>query len=194
MLSILLALLITTQANAFSRAPAPIPIPIPSPSPIAEPVIIPSGTPGKIQFAPVEYYTTKAERLKIASAGQKLNEVVQSQCFHDFMASRKLIQTHGLTPEQVALTLQRTSGTVPVKFYYARFSSAVAYRSPPAMEININRKYFGSTSPDCELASTFGHESLGHALNGFDHDYKWNAQRDFSVPYSINAAFTKCCK
>lgn len=174
----------------FSRGVSqPAPEPTVSPSPLPSTIPQMSG----IEFQSVAYYTTPAERVRVAAAARKVVETVQSKCFRDFMSARAMIHTHERSPRKVAEHLQGLTGIVPVKFYYSRFSSAVAYRQPPSLEINMNRKFFGSWSTPCELASTLGHEGLGHAIGEYDHDYEWNAQRDFSVPYSINKAFEKCC-
>lgn len=167
------------------RAPAPEVPPSPSPAPITVQGVV---------FSPVDYYSTPAEREKIKRAGELLTRVVQSQCFEDFLRARPMIQTQGKTPAQVVSHIRNLSGIVPVKMYYRWLTSAVAYRQPPYLDINLNRKYFSLNLSDCEWASTMAHEGLGHALGDYTHDYKWNAQRDYSVPYSLNKAFQQCCR
>lgn len=163
---------------------------------VASPV--PNQTPlvgsGEITLKPVEYYTTVAERAVIAKAQIKLNEVVHSKCFNDFISNRKMIQTNGKDSVAVAAHLKAITGVVPVKMYFRRFTSAVAYRQPPSQEINLNRNYFYTTLPLCQWVSTIGHESLGHSLGEYDHSFDWTPERDFSVPYSINKAIDACCK
>lgn len=155
----------------------------------------PSVDSGEITLTPDQYYSTEAERKAIAAAQIKLNEIKNSKCFEDFITARKMIQTGNRTSEQVAKHLKAISGNVKVNMYYRRFTSAVAYRQPPSMEINLNRNYFHPSMDICkEWASTIGHESLGHSLGDYDHDYNWSPERDYSVPYSINQAFTHCCK
>lgn len=136
-----------------------------------------------------------------AKAMKRMNEVVQSKCFYDFIANRKLIQTNGKTPVEVAKHLQSLMGTIPVKFYYTPMrnvyhplgTSAVAYRMPPSFQININTAYFGEQSNMCEISGTYAHESIAHTLGGYDHDFNPSPSREFSVPYSVNAAFSACC-
>jgi hypothetical protein len=158
-----------------------------------------------VTFVPVEYYTTKAQREKIKKAEKKMNEVIQSQCFKDFMSKRAMIDTNGKKSYEVVEHLQSLSGKIPVEMYNpGRFSSAVAYRSPPSLTIHLSYNYFTTDMDDCEWASTMAHESLGHSLGEYDHDYRWSASREYSVPYSINHAFSKesfsgspsggCCK
>ena len=199
-------LILSTTLGMSKSKPVPSPTILPLPSPVITlaPSPLPSVLPGqpKVLFAPVEFYSTPAERVKIKSAGLKVNEIVQSQCFYDFMSKRALIQTNGRTPAQVATHLQSLTGTVPVNMYYRAFTSAMAYRQPPSMDINLNRKFFTTDMSDCKWASTLAHESLGHSLGGYDHDYNYNAARSFSVPYSMGGAdavsggdaFKACCK
>lgn len=211
LLSFAACLIFNDRADAHGkRAPAPIASPetSPTPSPMAsnkpEPATNPSvlAPSGHVTFEPVEYYTTPAERIKVMHVEAFVNHTIHSQCFREFMIKQPLTWTNGRTPTQVADHLQGLSGVVPVKFYFARFSSAIAYRQPPSMEININRKYLGVTTPDCQLASTFAHESLGHSLGGYDHSFNWTREREDTVPYVMGGrkdqyggdAFEACCK
>lgn len=178
------------------------------PVPSIEPIVTPSPEiplkSGGVTLVPDEYYTTKDERILIAKAEKKMNEVVQSNCFYNFMAKRKMIQTNGKTPEQVASEFVSAKGTIPVQFYYSRFTSTRAYRQPPSNTIHINRKFIGPDSDLCEVAGTFAHESIGHSLLNYEHDMQWSASREFSVPYSSDHAFASepysmsdsggCCK
>jgi hypothetical protein len=127
-----------------------------------------------------------------------MNKVIQSDCFKNFISQRALVQTNGKTAAQVAAHLQSLTGVIHANMYYRRMgflgTSAVAYRQPPSTDINLNRAYFVVTLDTCEWASTVAHESVGHSLGGYDHDFNATAQRPFSVPYSINAAFDACCK
>jgi hypothetical protein len=169
----------------------------PSPKASHSPLPIPTGR-GYLTIDPVVYYSTPAERIKIKAAGDKVNSVIQSACFADFIKARKLIQTDGRTPAQVVAHIQALRDTVPVNMYYRRMggiggTSAVAYREPPEKDINLNRAYFTLNLSTCEFASTIAHESM-HAIGEYDHDFNWSRSRDFSVPYSVNAAFEECCE
>lgn len=157
------------------------------------PIVTPIAGSGEITLKPVENYTTAQERAIIKQAEKKLNEVKKSKCLQNFIASRKMIQTQNKTSMQVADHISSLSGSVDVSMYFRKFTSAVAYREPPELKINLNRKYFYAGLPVCEWVSTILHESL-HALADYEHDYQWNAQRDYSVPYSANFAVDACCK
>lgn len=155
---------------------------IPSPSPTAAP------SSGTVHFVPDPYYTTPEQRKLIADAEAKANEMKNSDCVHDFLATRKMIQTNGKTDLQVADEVRAASGNIPVQFYYNYFGSAVAYREPPSLTIHLNGRVYSTWSSVCEVVSVLLHESIGHSLLNYDHDYKWSASREYSVPYSINHA------
>jgi hypothetical protein len=156
-----------------------------------EPVI--PASPGKVLLLP-EAGASKAESDKIIESEAKLREVVASACFYDFIKNRQMIQKKGKTNEEVAKHLQSLGGSVPVVMYYKRFTSAVAYRIPPSTTIYLNRRNFYPSLSTCAWVSTIGHESLGHALGEYEHDYNYSPSRDFSVPYSIGFAVDACCK
>ena len=136
----------------------------------------------------------KDEIMLVTVASDKVNEVVQSKCFTDFMLDRDMIQTKGQSNEQVVKVLQSATGKINVKFYSKRWTSEMAVRYPPSPDINFNRVYWTGNKNVCEWASTLAHEGLGHVLGDYDHDFRYSKSRDFSVPYSINFAFKQCCK
>lgn len=156
-----------------------------------------------VEFIPVSYYSTKTERVKILKASKKINEVISSQCFANEILNRSMIDTNNKSSEEVLKHLQSLNGIIPVKMYSRCMrlgfrcpapTSAVAFRQPPQTIINLNRFAFYNTISDCDWASTMAHEGLGHSLGGYGHDFNWSKLRNFSVPYSINYAFEKCCK
>jgi hypothetical protein len=165
------------------------------------PTPAPAGTPvmGHITLISDHDYTTEAERKKIAEAEILLNRIFQSACFFDALANRKLVQTEGRTPVEVATHLQSLSGQLPVQIYYRCWgrwpcTSAVAYRDVGSDIIHLNRAYFTLKLESIEWASTLGHEGVGHVLGGYGHDFKATTRRPYSVPYSINYAIEKCGK
>lgn len=181
----------TIVSVSISPSPAPVASPQPSPSPSLI-------TSNKLTFAPVDYYTTPAERVKIKAAETVVNQVIQSKCFYTFMSTRNLIQTNSRTPVQVAARLQSLSGVVPVQMYTRCMSfnlfkcpsptTAVAYRNVGDPTIHLNRAWFQTTDSDEEWAATMAHEGVGHALGGYDHDFNWSPSRSFSIPYSLGGA------
>lgn len=161
-------------------------------SPIAQVVEvlppIPKVIPETIVFTPLTNHTN--DEVKMVAIAQTLaNQLVRSQCFLDFMKGRKLIQTNGLSPENVVHMLKTSYLTTPVDMYFSR-KRVVGYRQPPSSTIHTNRKYHAGATA-CARASNLTHE-WSHVL-AFTHDYKATKSRSYSVPYSINAAFQVCC-
>lgn len=147
-----------------------------------------------VSFIPDAKYTNPTDKAMIHSAEKKVNEVIKTRCFHDFMANRKMIQTKNLSSAEVADQISNLSGLIGVSMHFKRWTSAVAFREPNSLKINLNRKYFTASTKLCSWASTMAHEALGHALGNFEHSFYQTKDRDYSVPYSINAAFDACCK
>lgn len=140
-------------------------------------------------FCADAYACLPYEREKVIAAEQRGIEVMNSQCFADFMQKRRLVQTNGKTPAQVVSDLRENNLEAPVHYYYEE-SNVVGYRNPPKPDIYFNR-YFHNNYGVCATASNAAHE-WSHSI-GYDHDYEPTARRPYSVPYSINAAFTACC-
>ncbi len=168
----------------FTSAPAPTPSgkPLPSPTPEVS----------YVSFTPVVKYTTLAEREKIKKAEVLLNKLKNGDCVFNFLANRKMIQTGGRTPLQVAEHIRDMKGNVPVEMYFRADGLAIAYRQPPYPTIHLNQRAFTLNASVCTWANTMVHET-SHSLGNYGHDFNWNAQRDYSVPYSLNAAFKECC-
>jgi hypothetical protein len=164
---------------------------------------------GAVNFIPDTKTATPQEAKRILSAGAKVNEIVASQCFADFMGKvPKANMSNGRSPAQVVEHLRSLKGDVPVKMYFKRWgcrfgcTSAVAFRIPPKTEINLNRSRFKVSSGDCDWAATMAHEGLGHALGNYGHSMKWTQERENTVPYLLGGrktknggdAITACCK
>lgn len=191
----LFAFWLTQRSEAFSaKAPPTIPVvtppvaSLPSPSPI-----IGSG----VNFECVSGYCTPNEKKLIGDAAAFVKTMVASQCLKNFIGSRALIQTNGRTPAQVAEHVQNLSGTVQVKMYYRCLgvipcTSAVGFRQPPAILVNLNRAAFTEKTEIKKWVSVLMHEGLGHALGNYGHDFKWSPAREFSIPYSLNHAVDAC--
>lgn len=180
-----------------------VPTPTPTASAVPSPTPIPTAKPVTgVRFTPVAYYTTVQERAIIKKAGDLVNETMRSDCVQKFIRNRKMIDTEGRTSDQVMDHLLSLTSEVPVKMYYRCMrnwkcpfgTSAVAYRQPPQPDINLNQAVYWSGLPLCEWASVMAHEGYGHSAGEYGHDYEWSPSREFSVPYSLNHAFTACCK
>jgi hypothetical protein len=186
MIQSLLFLLAISTANAFDT---PFPV-------------IAADYKPKVILEAVDGFSTKEEKALISSAQDKMNVVVQGDCFKNFISSRSMIQTNGKSSSQVADHLQSLDGVVKIKMYERCMTWSLAHCLKPTSAVaytdgsgtSLNRVYFSSSQPVCQWASTLGHEVLGHFLGGYSHAFRWDKTRDFSVPYSINAAFSSCCK
>ncbi len=134
---------------------------------------------------------TDKEKTKLASAEILVNKVFQSECFEKFFLARELEQKYlnGKSNQEILNKLRTTVLAVPVHYYYS-WKGVVGYRQPPKPDIYFNRK-FHNNFDTCNTASNAAHE-WSHSL-GFEHDFKATATRPFSVSYSINAGFDKCC-
>jgi hypothetical protein len=153
-----------------------------------------------VQGEPEDAPPTPAEAAALARAAAMVNIVRGSECFRAFLADRRLIETGGRSPAEVAEDLRAVSGTIPVAFYRrcGRLAAdcptptqAVAYRQPSQVKIFVNRAFFDVTAEGFDayqLAGTLAHEGLGHLLGGYTHTFNWTPGRDFSVPYSIAGA------
>lgn len=175
-------------AGGGKRAPTPTPSPTvttqPAPSGELPPVL--DGKKG-IGFDCVN--CTEKEKVRLAEAERLSNEIVQGNCFLDFMLNWGLRETNGKSPIQVVMELRNTNLRVPVHYYRGRCKT-VGYRSPPKPDI-----YFNRCSHDhydaCSTGSNGTHE-WSHVLN-YGHPKYNTSWRGKTVPYSINNAFDKCC-
>lgn len=117
--------------------------------------------------------------------------MLSSSCFSTFVKKReKLIETNNLDRDGVLESLSKSRLTVPLKMYYKN-NGVVGYRNPPSPQVNTNRKFHAGASA-CSRASNLTHE-WSHSL-GYGHSYNANYNRQFSVPYTINAGFLACCE
>ena len=190
LIAILIFITVTSCSTLVTKVP-PASIPD-STGEVSPPIDTPPV--GSVTFKPQVKYTTATERAIIEKASVKVNEVIASQCFKDFMQGRSMIETNNRTSSEVYSHIASLSGLVDVLMYFKRWTSAIAYREPPSLKINLNRNYFTASKSVCEWASTMAHEGVTHALGGYSHSFYDNANRNRSVPYSINAGFEKCCK
>jgi hypothetical protein len=154
---------------------------------------------------------TDLEAKKIQSAAKKVQEVISSQCFSDWMIRQKMNETNGRSPAEVVSHIRSLQDEVPVRIYFRCMkrgfrcpipTSAVAYRQPPEKAINMNRAAFTLRTSDCRWAATMAHEALGHSLGNYGHSMDWTRQREDTVPYLLSGrqakfggdVFDSCCK
>jgi hypothetical protein len=155
---------------------------------------------GQVEFVPIAEGASDLEIRAITNAGEIANAVKNSDCFRQFIANRRLVETNGRTPSEVSRQIQALSGRIAVGLYFrclqgtpdcASPTSAVAYRQPPDTTIYLNRAYYDLADGEFdvyEMAGSLAHEGIGHVLAGYDHSFDWTSLRDWSVPYSISGA------
>jgi len=143
-----------------------------------------------ISFFPLTNYPQ--DQLEVVQIAENLtNEMLHSSCFEQVFLNRQLAQTENRSNKEVINHLRSLKGSVPVVMYYS-FKNVVGYRSPPSPTVYTNSKFHNNANA-CERASNLAHEAVGHSLGNYDHDYYETSRRPYSVPYSLNTAFEKCC-
>lgn len=144
----------------------------------------------QINFEPIYNYNLEdKEVLKVSTS--LINEMVNSSCFEKVFLERNLRKTNGRTNKEVIEHLRSIKGSVPLHMYYTR-KSVVGYRQPPKPDVYTNSKFHRGASA-CSRASNLAHEALGHSLGDYGHAFRPNKLRPYTVPYSLNYAFEKCC-
>jgi hypothetical protein len=131
---------------------------------------------------------TEMEWTFIKAAQLRTNATISSTCFASFMLQRELIQTDGKSNKEVIDSLG-VNTKIDIEMYWSS-KNVYGYTYPSVNKEWINRRYMVKMSR-CELASLLGHET-SHK-KGYKHDFNYSPSRQFSVPYSVNAAFKECC-
>lgn len=183
MYNLLLLLLLVTCCSMGSKPPVKAPMELP-------PIVV---TPG--EYLTIRKCTNCSEKewKFIQDANVKTNETVATTCFASFMLERKLIDTLGKSNAEVVDSLVGKNTVIDVEMYYTLkrvLGYTLADQPPGQYKEFINRKYMLQWNV-CDLGSLLGHET-GHK-KGYGHAFNYTPSRDYSVPYSINAAFKKCC-
>jgi len=149
---------------------------------------------------------TKKQRKYYMEAIEVAKVVVNSQAFKDKIKSFKYTyrdvindtfkHNKGLTNSEVYTLFM--SGydkyshardndiDLSVTLYYKRFSSAVGYTYGDTLKTWINTRFFTGTSRERIVSGIVGniiHESVHNV--GFDHAFRKNPTRKFSVPYAL---------
>lgn len=149
----------------------------------------------RVLFGKISGHSEK-QKQKLYKAQLKIDEMVNNKCFVDFILNRKLIKTNGKTGKEVVLDLKTNSHKVDILFYSVPWWKKIkntthGYTYPNVDKIWLNNKFHTGTTV-CAEASNLHHE-ISHKY-GYGHSSNRHYNRQFSVPYSINAAYGKCCK
>jgi hypothetical protein len=184
--TILLTFILCEVTFALGRRPA---VEKPTPSPIA--IITPTPEPVNTNIIlSCDQSCTDDERASIPKLEFTVESVMDSECFYDALTNRSMTQTNGLTREAVVKKLRNKALNLTLSYYYED-SSTVGYMDYRYPVIHANRKFYDKYSL-CTKAGNIGHES-SHFMD-FTHDFLKTPRRPYSVPYSVNYAFSKCCK
>lgn len=132
---------------------------------------------------------TDKEKLKLEKYIPVMNNTIASKCFEDFMSNRNVHTTNGKSIKQVVADLRTKKVDINLVTYYKN-NRTKGYTYPNSTTIWLNRKFHKGASY-CSEASNLAHE-LSHKI-GYGHSFKASRSRPYTVPYSINAAFTVCC-
>lgn len=137
----------------------------------------------------VKHNFSDAQKAKLAEFLPVMNKTMAGQCFGDFMLERKLVQANGKSNKEVLEHLRSSKVKVELISYWS-LSGTIGYTYPDVNKIWLNNRIQSGFTP-CESASNLAHEA-SHKI-GYGHDFYATDRRPYSVPYSINAAFNKCC-
>lgn len=132
---------------------------------------------------------TSTEKERTFKAVERIRETAQTECFQNGLKAINLIQTNGLTPEQVVQKILSADVKVNIEMYYS-IKNVVGYTYPSSDTIWLNKKYHNKWDP-CDVGANLFHEAT-HKM-GFTHDYKANKDRPRSVPYATGSVMDKCC-
>lgn len=132
----------------------------------------------------------------LLAAQYKMQEVIDSQCFYDYMTGKILDRRNGRTKEEVVAHIRSFSGPVGIT-QYSTSAKVVGYTYQPSYfekrgqepQIWVNKRIQQGMKV-CARASNIAHE-ISHNKGGYSHVGGKKDQN--SVPYSINHAFTRCC-
>lgn len=143
----------------------------------------------KIEITNLINYTDSEKQTLFNEILPKVEEIRNSQCFGDFILKRKMQKTRGLTNKEILNDLRHNSAKITLQRYWSLYNTT-GYTLPNINKIWLNERIHDKISI-CRQSANVLHE-LSHKW-GYFHDKYWHKLRDFSVPYSVNAAFKACC-
>ncbi len=154
---------------------------------------------------------TKADLRKLAIASQILQDVINSAEFEaavlnfSYKGDRTFHQNNGLSNEEIYEHLLTGAEDIKPEVDHVMdfdlsmyrswnpWSKVKGYTTPDTLTIFIHSKFYRRSSwTPVDVAANMAHEWV-HKM-GFGHDYYYNDDRPFSVPYAIGGLVTKVAK
>lgn len=149
--------------------------------------------------ANINFYQFRSDEIKkVNKAVSIIKTIINSPEFrdlvlnHTFQQEKKFNENNGYSNEEIYQIIllgaeiignQEINNTMDVELeLYEDNSKTIGYTFPHTPRIWMNRKYFSQYS-HAQVAGNLMHEWM-HKL-GFTHAFKWNKDREHSVPYAI---------
>jgi hypothetical protein len=139
---------------------------------------------------------SKVQEARFRKIAEKTEGIVRSEEFKNRVLSFKnragVARFHD-TPDSNAKVLEKINRpwALEYRLEYMRWgTSAIGYTYPDVTWIAINARKFDYLS-DAEIAANISHEQGCHKVGGYDHSFRWNEDRDFSVPYGVGSIVEK---
>lgn len=138
------------------------------------------------------------QRKKIREAEQIIKKIITTQKFrnkifnYQFQGKKAFNNNKGLSNQEIYQKIiegiekkghqqKDHSMDMIIELFYEK-TKTIGYTYPHTKKVWINNKYF-SQYDATKIADNLVHEWM-HKL-GFEHDYKWNKDREHSVPYAV---------
>ena len=181
----LIALLLTIQAHAFSRG---APSPSPSPRVTALPVLMPVAGPHPKLVLKGTVNAGASEVVRLEAALAEANRRLGTQCFRDRVIAATMTETTGLSPGGVYALISKAPSELSVEIFNGSFwdnywNRTIAFEGTGS-QIRLNRHFLGTAE---SIGATYVHERLGHGY-GFTH----YGSKASSVPYQLQYALEAC--
>lgn len=210
---VLAALAAILFVTACKQAPAPTdPVTDPGTDPVTDPVTDPATDPGTddpvtdpvvdpdrpaLDFDVVLRDFSPTQEEKMMESLRRARTVLNSQEFKDRVLNftwngvKRFNDNNGQTNEEIYETIMKGAETLlpdvdyemdlDITLYYS-LTSTVGYTYPNTIQIWVNSKFFNGYNYG-QVAANAVHEWT-HKL-GYGHDYNYNSDRPYSVPYGI---------
>lgn len=138
---------------------------------------------------------TEAEKEIFIKVASKTERIVKSESFKSavlnfsFNGENKFHYTSD-TPSKVYENSTQRPWLLDYRKEWLWNKSTIAYTTPQISYVVINSRQFKNLS-EAKLSANICHEIGGHKIGGYEHETKWNKDRDYSVPYALGSICEK---